>query len=166
MAMIYSEYLMRKIWELSEKTIEYLYILSPNGKIRYIIKGDENSVPIDQRAKRMVVIHNHPSMRNEKGLARIGTSFSAEDIEMFVKYKVREAIVVTGTYIFTLKPRIRKGALSLFYEIHDKLIRDHLLTHKDLRPIDYVFLTHIIMKEWAKQTGSKYTYCLLKKKYK
>lgn len=117
MAMIYSEYLMRKIWELSEKTIEYLYILSPNGKIRYIIKGDENSVPIDQRAKRMVVIHNHPSMRNEKGLARIGTSFSAEDIEMFVKYKVREAIVVTGTYIFTLKPRIRKGALSLFLSL-------------------------------------------------
>ena len=43
---------------------EYAYVISEDGRLEQICRGNENSVEVNDESKNSVVIHNHPSGGN------------------------------------------------------------------------------------------------------
>lgn len=84
---------------------ETLHFFSPSGDIIKSVGGKGAQVAFDAKSipANTIMTHNHPRSIGEKGIKRIGNSFSVEDIASAVGVNAKEIRAVTPTYTFSLK---------------------------------------------------------------
>jgi len=93
-----------------EKNIRYykdeqLHIFDAKGDELHMMQGKGAGVDHDgwKIPANTIMTHNHPRALAEKGIKRIGNSFSIEDITTAVRFNAKEIRAVTPTYTFSMK---------------------------------------------------------------
>ena len=116
-----------------------------------------------------ILTHNHPRALQEKGIGRIGNSFSVDDIRTAVNLNAREIRAVTPTYAFSLKRPSKGWGLS-----PDKVKTAFAKAEKEVKKQHYGYLNkvgysdsaverasithfHKVMKILSKEYGWKYS---------
>jgi hypothetical protein len=160
--------------KIKDRKTEKLYVFDKKGKILADLDGTKNKVKIPRSAfekmKDNVIIHNHPSALERKGIERIGTSFSIQDIHTAVTSDAKEIRAVTTTYVFSLKrPRkgwgkfskVRKEYKKAEIETRSELER-YIRQYKGSKNTAYaranVLHTNLIVKKVAKKFGWEYSH--------
>lgn len=84
---------------------ETLHVFNSKGDIVSSIGGkgaqvkfDSKKIPINS-----ILTHNHPRSLGERGIRRIGNSFSSDDIRSAIMVNAKEMRAVTPTYTFSIK---------------------------------------------------------------
>ena len=84
---------------------ETLHVFNSKGDIVSSIGGKGARVIFNakQIPANSILTHNHPRSLAEKGIKRIGNSFSIDDINTAIKTNAKEMRAVTPTYTFSIK---------------------------------------------------------------
>lgn len=94
---------------------ETLHVFNSKGDIVSSIGGKGARVIFNakQIPANSILTHNHPRSLAEKGIKRIGNSFSIDDINTAIKTNAKEMRAVTPTYTFSIKrPKGGWGGVS------------------------------------------------------
>jgi hypothetical protein len=84
---------------------ETLHVFNSKGDIVSSIGGKGAQVYSDPKKipKNSILTHNHPHSLGERGIRRIGGSFSSVDIRSAIMVNAKEMRAVTPTYTFSIK---------------------------------------------------------------
>ena len=104
---------------------EYAYVISEDGKLEQICRGNENSVEVNNESKNSVIIHNHPDGGNlevsREDLISIANSIAAKLITCTSEYD----------YFFTKTKAFRKNKfLAALEQIDDEKIHEWLICNQ------------------------------------
>lgn len=84
---------------------ETLHVFNSKGDIVSSIGGKGAQVKFDSKKipRNSILTHNHPRSLGERGIRRIGNSFSSDDIRSAIMVNAKEMRAVTPTYTFSIK---------------------------------------------------------------
>lgn len=150
---------------------ETAHVFDAKGNIVKTFVGKGAEVKIDTKGlpENTIITHNHPLSIGEKGIMRIGNSFSGMDIISAIRANAKEIRAITPTYTFSLKrPKggwgiTAKQAVNSYNQIYDKIYWD---MYKYVRKRNFsdtandrarVTTHHDVVKELAKKYGWNYS---------
>ena len=175
----YSEQLEREILGMENlirrRPDEAVYFFEENGRMAHWAQGrgagvENLGATADEELDMIntIATHNHPRALNERGVKRIGNSFSFADLNSAVRYNLKEIRAVTPTYTFSVK-RPASGWGVTQEQLADAYNEaNQEVTARMQRYVDRVGTVdaerraetahfHLVMKSLSKKLGWNYT---------
>lgn len=156
--------------QIRTKKDEELHIFNSKGEKLHKMQGKGAGVKFDgyKVPPNSILTHNHPRALNERGIMRIGNSFSPVDILTVVRVNAKEVRAVTPTYTFSMKRppggwNATRAEIEKEYKKINRKFRNESkkylegsydISHRNRASVTYY---HGIMKELAKKFGWIYT---------
>ena len=112
---------------------EHAYVISEDGKLEQICKGNENSVEVNDESKNSLIIHNHPEGGN--------VEISREDLIAIANSVAAELITCTKEhdYFFAkAKSFKKKNFLAALEQVDDEQINEWLIFNQRRYKYKYV----------------------------
>lgn len=153
--------------EIRNESVEYMHLYDANGNLLYRQRGSADTVDIEipddiaQQSVGGIDLHNHP-----REAARTFESFSLDDVINAIDWKLKESLVVTKNYLYSMRPpksgwndSLKDSITESFWRHDAEVMRDFFerfrsgeLTLTQIK--DEV--RHSVWKNVAKEFGLRY----------